>query len=89
MNTLHFFVSSNHNSSPIIGIYNVLNRELKNRSRLINLSTCGDIERDVAIKHDVETTPCLLMLNEGGKIFHRVYGPVAIVDELIRLSNDS
>lgn len=89
MNTLHFFVSSNHNSSPIIGIYNVLNRELKNRSRLINLSTCGDIERDVAIKHNVETTPCLLMLNGSGELSRQIYGPVAIVDELIRLSKDS
>lgn len=87
MNTFYYFVSSNLNSSPIIGIYNILERNEKLVSKMINLSTCGDTDRQIAIKNSIETTPCLLILNENSNQIEKMYGPVYIVNNLKRSYN--
>jgi hypothetical protein len=82
MNSFYFFIGGNQFCDPIIAIYDILKKNDRLCSQLIDLTSCRQSDRDIANDFHIESSPCLVVCNKNKEILERYYGAGQIVSNL-------
>lgn len=82
MNKFYLFVSSSYTSEAIIALYKVLREKDKNITELINLTSCDQLNRDIANQYNIQSCPSLLVIGKNGERLEHFYGTFRIFDKI-------
>lgn len=82
MNKFYFFVGRNIFCEPIVEVYKVLKKNDLICSRLIDLVSCNQSDRNIANALGIESSPCLVICNSHNEILEKYYGASHIISKI-------